>query len=592
MPETQVSVPARILRTGSGLSWIAVAIGLAGVAGTALHEPLLSTFGSGNTISANTAVCLIVLGLCTTAREREGWRAHVRTACALAVLAVGLLTLAEYAVGRSFGIDELLFSDTDALVWGLPPGRMAPFAASGLVFLSLGLVGLDSGSSKRVHPAELASGAAMTIGLIALLEHAYGSGMVLPQVGGGLALPGACGLIAIAGAMLCARPERGAMATFAGPHLGGLLLRRALLPVTGTAALGGLACALAVRRDLLTLPAALATATVGFLVLAAAVLVRMAFLLEQVDAERSALLADLESRVQQRTAGLTAANEELERQRKSLEDALFRIRASEAALAHARDEALNLSRIKSEFLGNITHELRTPMNGVIGMLDILADTPIDPSQSSYLGIARTSATDLLALIDDILDVTRLEAGQLKLIEAPFELDEIVQRALDPWRHRASRQGLTLTAMIQTGIPAQYVGDARRISQVLGNLVSNAVKFTRQGLVRVQVEAGMTGAGWRLRVSVQDTGAGIPPERRSELFVPFTQLDGSVTRSFGGVGLGLALSAQLVDLMDGAISVESEVGVGSIFSYEVPVTAAAEIPSNGEPRGYARTALGS
>ncbi|MFH1020498.1 MAG: ATP-binding protein [Pseudomonadota bacterium] len=246
--------------------------------------------------------------------------------------------------------------------------------------------------------------------------------------------------------------------------------------------------------------------------------------------------------------------------------------------ANARLE--EISRLKSDFLANMSHELRTPMNAIIGFSELLSETLLAEEQLDYTRTIAQSAASLLTLINDILDLAKIEAGKLELERLPFDLAEVIDNVAAMFKIPAREKGVVVTCKIDSNIPKRIMGDSNRLRQVLINLAGNAMKFTEQGGIDIQVVSECDAAG-RIagRFSVRDSGIGIPADRVEAIFEKFTQADGSTTRKYGGTGLGLAICVQLVELMGGRLIVTSEVGKGSTFSFVIPLEEApAEIIS--------------
>ncbi len=255
---------------------------------------------------------------------------------------------------------------------------------------------------------------------------------------------------------------------------------------------------------------------------------------------------------------LSDSNEELEKE--------VRIRRRiEQEIKRARDMALASARIKSEFLANVSHEIRTPMCGILGMLDLLADTPMSPDQFDYVDMARRSGDTLLNIINDILDLSKLEAGRLVLEDLELDLSQQIKTVLELFSDQARAKNVELKCELEENLPAKVSGDPTRLQQVLINLVGNAIKFTDHGQVvfRVKLERE-SDEHIVLRFEVEDTGIGIPADKRGKIFESFMQADGSMTRKYGGTGLGLAIVKQIATLMGGQVGVESEPGKGSVF----------------------------
>ena len=242
----------------------------------------------------------------------------------------------------------------------------------------------------------------------------------------------------------------------------------------------------------------------------------------------------------------------------------------EAELQQAKAAAESASRTKSDFLASMSHEIRTPMNAIMGIADLLAKTVLTPEQDKYVQIFRRSGDNLLNLINDILDLSKVEASQLDLERTGFSLGDHLEKVIEMVAPRAHEKGLTLTCEIAPDVSNDLIGDPTRLRQVLLNLLGNAIKFTQDGAVSLKVEPDADGSvPTALRFTVSDTGIGIAQDKLARVFERFTQADSSTTRRFGGSGLGLTISKRLVELMGGRIWVESQIDKGSVFAFAVP-----------------------
>ena len=255
---------------------------------------------------------------------------------------------------------------------------------------------------------------------------------------------------------------------------------------------------------------------------------------------------------------------------------ITKLKQAEETLEHARDAALETARVKSEFLANMSHEVRTPMNAIVGMTDLLLSTSLTQDQREFAETIHTSTDNLLVLINDILDFSKMEAGKLMLESLEFDPRKLIETTAELLAERAQRKGVELVCWIDESVPTRIRSDPNRIRQVLTNLLSNAAKFTERGeiVLRAGTERDAEGR-LHLRVTVCDTGIGIPEKAMPSIFHAFTQADGSTTRRYGGTGLGLAITKQLVEIMQGRLGVESTPGQGSSFWFVIP----AEQPSS-------------
>ena len=267
-------------------------------------------------------------------------------------------------------------------------------------------------------------------------------------------------------------------------------------------------------------------------------------------------------------AEINASQKEIRQHRDLLEE---RIRQRTEDLEKAMRTALAASQAKSEFLANMSHELRTPMNGLLGMLEVVLDSPLNSDQRDELEIAQRSAYALLALLNDILDLSKIEAGKMMIENIPYDVRTVLDDCVKSFHARAVQKKIALHFEVDPAAPTKVIGDPLRVRQIAANLLSNALKFTEKGWVCLRlsgIEGGLAGPA-QMCISVSDTGAGIEADKLTAIFEKFTQADGSITRKYGGTGLGLAITKRLVEMQGGQVLVESKVGKGSTFTMTLP-----------------------
>ena len=326
-----------------------------------------------------------------------------------------------------------------------------------------------------------------------------------------------------------------------------------------------------VTRDIV-----LSTATIT-IITAAILLPLLLLILRRV----SAPIQDLAQVMQQTEAGditararLSHGPSDVQQMERAFNRMMDRLQDREQELLDARDMALSAARLKAQFTANVSHEIRTPLNGLLGMLQLLRESPLQPKQLERLTLAEASGNTLLALINDILDFSRLESGRIEIEQIPFDLHAKVREVAALFELQTRNKGIDLQLHIAPTVPRGMLGDPMRVGQVLTNLIGNAIKFTTEGGITVNVDgSGGNGTPSTLQLRVTDTGIGIGSEDLERIFQSFTQADSSTTRQFGGSGLGLTITRQLVELMGGQIGVESTPGVGSTFWISLPLVAA-------------------
>ena len=457
------------------------------------------------------------------------------------ILLLGAGTLFEHATGIDIGIDALLLPISRV------PGltlTIRPSVATAIALCCIGL-GLTM-RRRRVWPiAAAARLVGLLIGFLALVAYAYDlralSALTFFE---SVALHTALCYVLLFTGLEIAKPSNGLPRMFAGDGAGAMLARRLFPAVIGLPVLMGWTIQQFLGRSSAGGPAALAILALATTMVFGVVLAATVRLLDRLDQQRHEAL----ERLEQANIGL---------------EETVRLRTAEAE--NARDEALSANRAKSEFLAGMSHEIRTPMNGIIGFATLLLDGEIVPGRRRQLQLLKDSGKSLLAILNDILDLSKIEAQRLELEKVPLSPSNVADSALSIVRSVADAKHLALRLDLAPGLPAWVEGDPARLRQILLNLLNNAIKFTAAGSVSLRVEY-RTGAA--LRFEIADTGIGIPPEKLSLLFQDFSQVDRSINRRYGGTGLGLAISRRLVEAMGGRIGVSSVPDEGSIFWFEV------------------------
>ena len=522
-----------------------------------------SVWGAGGHSRANAALAIAVAALGILSWRSGGSRARrgFVVGCGVFVALLAGATLFEWVSGQALGIDALLAPGSVSAL----PGevRMAPTTA--LCLFLAGLV-LATPEVKRPRLAALATAAASAIVFIvalALIGALYGVGSELgaARYTTEMALASAVTLPLLSLALQSLRPELGLLGLVTEPGPAGILTRWLLVP----AMVVPVAVGWVVRAAELSNPLSDALTAITHVVVFVALTVLGARAVLRQDrarlaAERGLRAANdaLEARVLARTADLTRANEELER---------------------ARAEAVSAMRARSDFLARMSHEIRTPLNGVLGMIALTNDTALTDEQRELLATADASATQLLGLVEDILDFAKIDAGKLRLDRAPFSLEDALSGAIRGLAQGAHAKGLALRVDIEPAVPDALVGDPKRLQQVIINLVANAIRFTEAGEVILQVRVAPATSGGEIALifRVIDTGIGIAPEMQAKIFEAFTQSEAPTARKYGGTGLGLAICSELTHLMGGTIGVESTPGHGSTFTFAARFGAASDAP---------------
>jgi len=501
--------------------------------------------GAMTPMSPLTALLFAVLGgaVAFARRNAVGVRVKIVATIATLVALVGVLRLADLIFGWNTHFDQFLLHDRLAERGLLSSVGVAPTTAFCFVAIGAGLAVIVGRVSAISRVGQWMIVAALLVSLTVVIGHLYQAlgffqiGHLVP-----MALATAIGFLLLSGAVLATRAEIVFVAMFSAPNLGGQMARQ------------------------LFIVAAVVPIILGYIGLQ---LTQHAGLDE---AESYALLVTMTSLIVTTAVLLSAIR---------LEKISTDLNQRSHELEISRQEAQAANRAKSEFLATMSHEIRTPMNGIIGMNGLLLETPLDREQEQFAKGVQVSAEALLQVVNDILDISKLEARRVEIEAIDFAPSAVIESAIDAFAIPVQQKGLEIAALIDPNVPAWVRGDPTRLRQVILNLVGNALKFTSVGYIEVVLSAQLTAGGGLLRVAVSDTGIGIPEEVRGRLFQNFVQADTSITRRYGGTGLGLAISKQLVALMGGEIGVEGATGGGTCFWFT-----AAFAPAQSQPTALA------
>jgi signal transduction histidine kinase len=536
-PVTTRSAPPFPINIPIAAAIVAMAAGAIGLAGWIFNVEMLKSIVGTITMKANTAAALVACGASLALTVRGGRRpTRIAQVLAGAAALTGALTLAEHAFDWNFGIDELLFTEAPGAAATTSPGRMGPNAALSFVLAGLALLSLQRGGSAHASRAQGLACALTALATVPIAGYAYGAAPLYDVARyTGIAFPTAIGLLGLGVGILMVRVDAGLMAVFSASGPGGVLARRLLLPAILVPILFGY---LRVRGQ----NAGLYDTGLGTALFAMSLVGVFVALVWRTAAELSSV----------------------DKQRRDAEQERTRLLEREQS---ARAEVEHANRLKDQFLAMLSHELRTPLNAILGYARMLRTGAIPPDKrSKAIEIIERNATAQNQLVDDLLDMSRMTTGRIRLDRQPVPIAAALQEAIESVKPTAEAKGVRLETDVDV-FAGLVNGDDGRLRQVFWNLLTNAIKFTPTG---GSVNISLATDGDTVRISVRDTGIGIDPDFLPLIFEPFRQADAGVTRTHGGLGLGLAICKQLVELHAGSIAAHSDgVERGASFIVRLP-----------------------